>query len=84
MKNLKTRRLIAVLIMCLLTFSFGLVSSVSASEVAQENSSGDITETVLNDEIEVADDETETVNEDATTNEEDSADTSDAATTDTE
>ena len=36
MKNFKTRRLIAVLVMCLLTFSFGIVSSVSASEVATE------------------------------------------------
>ena len=63
MKNLKTRRLIAVFIMCLLTFSFGLISSVSASEVSEAVSQSDTTEAV-------AEDTTEAVEEDAKTEEE--------------
>ena len=75
MKNFKTRRFLAVLIMCLLTFSFGLISSVSASEVAEESSVSDTTETIV-------EDTTDAANEDAKTDEEDSAeDSADTTTT---
>ena len=74
MKNLKTRRFFAVLIMCLLTFSFGLISSVSASEVAEETSVSDTSETVV-------ENTTEAANEDAKTEDEGSAaDSSDTTT----
>ncbi len=49
MKNLKTRRLIAIFLMCLLTFSFGLISSVSASEVTEAVSQSTDAETVIED-----------------------------------